>query len=105
MPDIPEDDTALAFLDEDEFRTYFIGMVSESDRHALFPKVSAEMNRRLARGQMRQLQAQARQNDAQLEVASSLKRATWWLSVATMILAAATVAARGRNFLSPLIVG
>jgi hypothetical protein len=102
MSDDPSDDTSIPLMDEREFNNFVSGRgwpIGHEAQANFIQRAAAEMNRRLVRSQVKameaqrqQLEAQGRQNEAQLEVAKSLKRATWWLSGATIMLALSTIA-------------
>jgi uncharacterized protein HemX len=100
-PEEPEDDTAIPFLSDQDFRDVLSNKRLTGDQTArghLIERAAAEMTRRLFRSQLksleaqgRQLEAQGRQNESQIKIARSLRTATWWLSGATILLAIATV--------------
>ncbi len=73
------DDTSTSFVNEKFFRDFLEGRVAQPGQ-VHFPEnfqlVAAEMNRRLMRSQEK--------------VANSLNRATWVLSIFTVVLALAT---------------
>jgi hypothetical protein len=100
MSDIRDDDTAVPLIDDVQFRRLLKGEGWPNDQTQqgfFIQRIAAEMNRRLSRAQIqqleaqgRQLEAQGRQNEAQLKVAKSVKKATWGLSAATIVLALVT---------------
>jgi hypothetical protein len=93
-PEDQADDTSIPFMDEKFFRDFLEGKISHAGQVG-FPEnlqhVMAEMNRRLARQQIKFLVAQNRMLESQEAVAQSLTWATWVLSLATIVLAGATV--------------
>jgi hypothetical protein len=87
MSDEQADDTSMPFVKDEYLRSFLEGKEGYPGQ-ADFPDkcqlVSAEMNRRLVRQQVKVLAAQE-------ILAKSLTRATWVLSVATIVLAFATL--------------
>jgi hypothetical protein len=87
MSDEQADDTSTPFVKDEYLRRFLEGKEghpSQADFPAKFQLVSAEMNRRLARQQGKMLAAQE-------ILTKSVTRATWVLSVATILLAFATL--------------
>lgn len=88
------DDTSTPLIEDQYFRDFLNGkgpFESQADFPNRFQRVAAEMNRRLVRQQLKALAAQNLLLKSQDAVARSLKWATWVLSLATIILAGATV--------------
>ncbi|MGC2441972.1 hypothetical protein [Candidatus Binatus sp.] len=94
MSDATKDDTSISFMDDAGLRAFVngetthVGATVFQDYCRL---AEAEMNRRLARHQLKFLADQNALLVSQEALAKSLKRATWVLSIATMALVLATL--------------